>query len=72
MSIMCLESDKLRQLTFYGIIEDFAFQKVREENITSMNLHNHEQIVGIFMFRHGNIYALFLRHNNIPALGRLV
>ena len=29
LSIMCLESDKLRQLTFNDIIEDFASQKVK-------------------------------------------
>lgn len=40
LSIMCLESDKLRQLTFNDIIEDFAFQKVRKKNITCINVNN--------------------------------
>ena len=36
LSAMCLESDKLRQLTFNDI-EDFASQKVLKMNITRIN-----------------------------------
>ena len=35
LSIMCIESDKLRQLSFNDLIEEFAHQKVRKKKFLS-------------------------------------